>query len=95
MLLGDIIEVKTNFGAGEVDLDIRPRLKEIFPISNPPLGSNNHDESLYSLLLEENSRYPLLLSSIALYYEQLATKKNPLHKRSLRLNWSYILRLQS
>ena len=64
-----------------------------FPISNPPLGSNKHDGSLYSLLLEESFYCYLLLSSIALYYEQLATKKNPLYKRSLRLNRSSILRL--
>ena len=36
MLPGENIDVWMNFGGGDIDLDFRPRLKEIYPISNPP-----------------------------------------------------------
>ena len=46
------IDGSTNFGGGEVDRNIRPRLKEFYRLSIPPLGSNDHDAYLYTLLLE-------------------------------------------
>ena len=41
MVPGDNIDGRTNFGGGEVDLDIRPRLKEIFRFPIPHLAATS------------------------------------------------------